>query len=169
MPAPDPWRQPEFFRGVTARRVAAYVVDVVLIMVTAGILWSFLLVLGFLTLGLAWGLLALPGVLVPLLYHTLLVAGPRSATLGMRLMGLRVVTVGPLAEEGGGRPALFQAIILTVTFYVSVAATGALILVVALFNPRRRALHDWVAGTMVVNDLPWEPAGPVMLEGHRER
>jgi uncharacterized RDD family membrane protein YckC len=33
------------------------------------------------------------------------------------------------------------------------AVTGTLVLLVAVFNPRRRTVHDWVAATVMVNDV----------------
>ena len=51
-----------------------------------------------------------------------------------------------------------QAALVTIVFYVSVALTGWLVLVVALFNNQRRTLHDYLCGTIVINDLRWTPA-----------
>lgn len=159
----DPWTHPEYFTGITAKRIVAYAIDVVLIGMTVACIWTFLVVLGIFTLGLAWGVLWLPSLLVPLAYHSLQIAGPRAATLGMRAMGIRVSSLLPPEESGmphvgeaqlnHGRPTLFQAIIQTVAFYATVAVTGALILLVALFNSRRRTVHDWLAAAVVVNDL----------------
>jgi uncharacterized RDD family membrane protein YckC len=127
--------------------------DLVVIGLLIWVLWLGLLVLGVITLGLAWTLMGLPGVVVPLAYHSLLISGPRAATLGMSLPAPESPFAGPpWAEVEGGRPTLFQAIIQTVMFYLSVVTTGSLVLVVALFNPRRRTVHDWLAGTVVVND-----------------
>jgi uncharacterized RDD family membrane protein YckC len=149
----DPWRYPEYYTGITAKRIVAYLMDLVIVFLLFGLCWWLVALLGLLTFGLAWTLFALPGVLVPLLYHSLLVAGPRAATLGMRMMGIKVASMTSDAQVEGGRPALIQAIILTVVFYGSVTVTCSLILLVALFNPRRRTLHDWLAGTVVINDV----------------
>lgn len=150
----DAWAHPEYFQGVTLRRIVAYVIDVMVVALLAILLWfitSFLVVLSF---GLLFPLKALALALLPLAYHILLIASPGAATFGMRAMGLRVMSIAPGAELDGGRPTLFQAMIQIVAFYGSVAFTGSLILLVALFNPRRRTLHDWLAGTVVVNVLP---------------
>jgi len=149
----DPWGHPEYYAGITAKRVIAYLVDAMLILALVLAAWAFLAVAGIFTLGLTWMMMGLPGALAPLLYHTLLIGGARSATLGMRLMGIRVMSVAPYAQVEDGRPTMIQAIIQTVAFYGSVAVTGSLILLVALFNSRRRTLHDWLAGTVVVNDV----------------
>lgn len=142
---------PEYFDGVALKRIVAYALDVVVVAVLAVTVWFAGLLLGLLSLGLLLPLQAVAVALVPFLYHTLLIAGRRSATLGMRAMNLRVMSVVPMDAAWGGRPTLFQAMIQTVAFYGSVMATGFLVLAVAVFNPRRRTLHDWLAGTVVVN------------------
>jgi uncharacterized RDD family membrane protein YckC len=148
----DPWKHPIYYRGVTIRRVFAYLLDIVIVAMAAGLVWIVAGIFTVLTFGLFWPLHALLVALVPLLYHSLLISGPRSATLGMRAAGIRVMSIAPGAEAEGGRPTLFQAMIQTVAFYGSMAVTGTLILLVVLFNPRRRTLHDFLAGTVVVND-----------------
>lgn len=153
-PAPewaDSWAHPEYYRGVTLRRVLAYLLDGVLVAVLAVMVWIATGMLTLLSFGLLFPLQALAVALVPLAYHALLIAAPGSATLGMRFFNLKVLSLAQDADAGGGRPSLFQAIIQVVAFYGSVAATGSLILIIALFNPRRRTLHDWLAGTVVVN------------------
>lgn len=82
--------------------------------------------------------------LVPLVYHTAFIANPGSATLGMRLMGIRVVRAAD-----GGQPDWPQAIILTLLFYASIAASG-LILLWCLFDEKGRCLHDILSGTRIV-------------------
>jgi uncharacterized RDD family membrane protein YckC len=44
-------------------------------------------------------------------------------------------------------------------FYATIAVTGLLILMVALLNTRRRTVHDFFAGTVVVR----RPVGPEIL------
>ena len=158
----DPWSHPEYFTGITGKRVVAYLVDLIVVGSLVAAAWTGLAVLGFFTFGLAWHLLWLPGTLGPLAYHSLLIAGPRSATFGMRAMGVRVLSLAPAPEHRGpqlqgGRPTLFQAIILTVAFFATVLATGSLILLVALFNARRRTVHDWLARVVVVNEIGGMP------------
>lgn len=149
----DAWAHPEYFQGVTLRRIMAYAVDVMVVAVLAVPVWFASMVVTALSFGLLAPLPALALALLPLAYHVSLLAGPRSATFGMRVMGLRVMSLSRDSLAWGGRPTLFQAMIQIVAFYGSVALTGSLILLVALFNPRRRTLHDWLAGTVVVNDL----------------
>ena len=149
----DPWGHPEYYVGITAKRMIAYLLDALVIMVVVLIAWAILAVAGVFTLGLAWAMLGVPSLFTPLLYHTLLIGGSRSATLGMRLIGIRVMSLDSPPGAEPGRPSMTQAAIQTVAFYGSLAVTGSLTMLVALFNARRRTLHDWLAGTVVVNDL----------------
>lgn len=142
----NPMRQPELFSGITLKRIFAYLVDLVVISILVVMAWVATGLLGVLSFGLLLPLQAVVIVLLPLAYHTLLIAGQASATLGMRLMGIQVVTAAD-----GLPPSPLQALILTVTFFGSVALTGFLVLIIALFNPQRRTLHDFLAGTVVIN------------------
>ncbi|BAE51384.1 RDD family protein [Paramagnetospirillum magneticum] len=148
----DPWGQPRYYMGITARRIYAYCIDLIVVGLLVGIVFMASIILGALTLGLLWPALMVVMALTPIAYHTLTIASRRSATLGMRAANIRVMSVGPNAFNDNGRPSLLQAAIQTVCFYGSVALTCWLILAVALFNTRRRTVHDMLAGTVVVND-----------------
>lgn len=148
----DPWNHPRYYMGITVRRIYGYLLDIVVVWLLLGMVYIASVILGALTLGLLWPLLMVMVALVPIAYHTLTISGPRAATLGMRIAGIRVMSIAPGAERNDGRPSLLQALIQTICFYGSIAVTGALILLLALFNPRRRTLHDFLAGTVVVND-----------------
>jgi len=139
--ASDAMGRPELFEGVVPRRALAYLIDVTLLVGVTVFLW----LLVFATLGLLWGVAAVLTPVIPLAYHTLLIGGRDSATLGMRMMGIEI------RRLDGGRPDLAQAFLLTALFYASIAVTSMLILVVALFNERGRCLHDWLSGTVTVN------------------
>lgn len=81
------------------------------------------------------------GLAVPLAYFTALEAA--GATLGKRLAGLRVT-----GADGRG-PGLFRALLRNLAKPLSFAlCCGGLLL--AAWSARRRALHDWIAGTWVV-------------------
>lgn len=156
----DAWAHPEYFAGITLKRMLAYLLDIMVVAALAVPVWFIGMFLTALSFGLMAPVQALAMALLPLAYHILLLAGPRSATLGMRVMGVRMMSLAPGAATWGGRPPLLQAMIQIIAFYGSMALTGGLVLLVALFNPRRRTLHDWLAGTVVVNDLsPEAPQG----------
>lgn len=142
--APDPLAHPAVYRGVVMRRVLAYMVDVVIIAFLMAAATLLVVVAGFVTFGVLAPLLWALWALIPLCYHISLLGGPRNATLGMRLFGLELISLT------APRPDYLQATVHTVLFYLSLS-TAWLILIVALFNPMRRTLHDFVAGTVVVN------------------
>lgn len=149
----DAWAHPEYFDGVTLKRIIAYAADVMVVGLLAIGVWIIGSLLTVLSFGLLLPLKVLALAVLPLAYHIVLLASPGSATLGMRLTGLRVMSLSADSMAWAGRPTLVQAMIQIVAFYGSMTLTGSLILVVALFNPRRRTLHDWLAGTVVVNNL----------------
>ena len=145
---PDPLRVPEAYAGTTLRRIMAYGIDLMIIAALLLGLWWLAALLTLATLGLAWPLhfLVAPP-LVTLAYHSLQTSGPAAATLGMRLFGLKAHSVL------GGRPGLGQAVIHTICFYATMGLTGGLALAVALFNPRRRTIHDVLAGIVILRNV----------------
>src|SRR5919112_1576734 len=129
---PDPTTHAELFGGVLWRRAVAYLIDICVIgaiMIAAWIVFALLTVLSFGLLG--PGLWFLFG-LIPLTYHTLLVGGRHGATIGMRLVDLE------LRSWDGERPVLLQALAHAALFYLTVSATGCLILLFAFVNKRSR-------------------------------
>ncbi len=138
-PAPDA----VLTEGVLTRRVFAWFIDLMLIAVLVCVAWIVVAVLGVLTLGLGFALMAaLPA--IGIAYHVLSVAGPRSATPGQLLLDIVVRNDADL-----GRPDLLQAIIFTGGLWLTLGS-AFLLLVVAPFMPRKRALHDIVSGLVVV-------------------
>jgi uncharacterized RDD family membrane protein YckC len=131
--------------GVLARRIFAWLIDVLLIGIVCVALWFALMLFGVLTLGLGLPLL---GILpfVPFCYHLLFLAGPPSATPGQQALGLIV-----RRNDDFGRPTPMQAVVSTLLFYATLATSG-LLLLVALFTVRRRTLHDLISGLVVVRE-----------------
>src|ERR1700734_3831448 len=144
----DPDLEPELFRGVLTRRVFAFLIDLVVLSVPVILGYIFIAVFGLITLGLGWVLfwLAWPAsVLWAILYYGASLGGPHSATLGMRAMDLELVT-------WYGAPGYFVlGAMHAVLFWVSISVLSPLVLLVGLFNGRRRLLHDIVLGTVVIN------------------
>jgi len=124
---------PARLRGLLWRRAFAYGIDVGLIAVIS---WVITLV--------AWPLWPVVFTLIPLAYHSLQIGGPHSATFGQRLFAVEV------RRLDGGRPSLLQALVQTVLFYVTVTMLTPLVLLVTVFNQRKRALHDILAGTLTL-------------------
>jgi len=139
------WREaewlsnPALYEGVFSRRVFAYLLDALLA-------FLFCVVIGLATC-------MMPVVSVPTflfgtpVVHFILAAatigGRRAATPGMRALGLRTIA------WNGENPGPLRGIIMTAMFYLSVPATGFLILIFGFFDPRGRLLHDHLAGILV--------------------
>jgi uncharacterized RDD family membrane protein YckC len=137
---PDPAR----LKGVLWRRPLAYLVDAVIVGVLYWIAFVLLLPLWVISLGMLSPVMVLSLGVIALAYHTLLIGSSRSATLGQRLFGLEV------RRLDGGRPDFLQAFLLTALFYVTVALTSTLILLVALFTRHHRTVHDMLSGTLTL-------------------
>ncbi len=145
--APDPLDHPDYYQNVAIRRVAAYLVDLLAIGMILMALTMAFAIAGVFSFGLMYGPLMATLPAVPIAYHTLFLGAAGSATPGMRLFGLEMRT------WTGGRPSYIQAAIVTAVFYATVCLTGFVILLVALFNDRRRTLHDFLCGTVIVNAI----------------
>jgi uncharacterized RDD family membrane protein YckC len=114
----------------------------------------FIAVFGVVTLGLGWALFWLvspASVIWAVIYYGASLGGPHSATLGMRVMDLELRT-------WYGAPAYFVlGAMHAVLFWISVSVLSPLVLLVGLFNGRRRLLHDIVLGTVVINSSVHNP------------
>ena len=150
----DPLSQPELFRGVLTRRVFAFLIDLVVLSVPVIVGYLFIAVFGLITLGLGWALfwLAWPASIIwAILYYGASIGGPYSATLGMRVMDLELRT-------WYGAPGYFVlGAMHAVLFWISISFLSPLVLLVGLFNARRRLLHDIVLGTVVINSSVRNP------------
>ena len=150
----DPLLQPELFRGVLTRRIFAFLIDLVVLSVPVILAYLFIAVFGLITLGLGWALfwLAWPATVIwALIYYGASLGGPRSATMGMRVMDLELRT-------WYGAPGYFVlGAMHAVLFWISVSVLTPLVLLVGLFNGRRRLLHDIILGTVVINSSVRNP------------
>jgi uncharacterized RDD family membrane protein YckC len=145
----DPATQPELFEGVLARRVVAFLIDLIVISVPLIFLAIFIFMFGLVTLGLGWFLFALMGplaVIWALLYYGLTFGSLASATIGMRMVDLEMRT-------WYGGPAYFVlGAVHAVAYWLTVSFLTPFILLVCLFNSRKRLLHDMLVGTIVINN-----------------
>jgi uncharacterized RDD family membrane protein YckC len=152
----DPDFEPELFRGVLTRRVFAFLIDLVVLSVPVILGYIFIAVFGLITLGLGWVLfwLAWPASVVwAIVYYGASLGGPHSATVGMRVMDLELRT-------WYGAPGYFVlGAMHAVLFWASISFLSPLVLLVGLFNGRRRLLHDIVLGTVVINNAIRSPVG----------
>jgi uncharacterized RDD family membrane protein YckC len=145
----DPVTNPEWFEGVLARRVVAFVIDLIIIGVPVLCAGFLILLFGLITFGLGWALFFLlaPGAtLWAIAYYALTFGSPASATIGMRMLDLEMRT-----WYGAPAYALLGAVH-AIVFWISISALTPLVLLVGLFNMRRRLLHDILVGTVVINN-----------------
>ena len=144
----DPDGNPELFEGVLARRVVAFMIDVIVITVPLFIAAVFIFVFGLITFGLGWALywLMYPASIVwALFYYGMTLGSPASATLGMRAMGIEMRT-------WYGAPAYFVlGAVHAIVYWISVSVLTPFILLVGFFNARKRLLHDFFVGTVIIN------------------
>ncbi len=142
--AHDTLLRPALYDGVRTRRMFAFLIDASVILALMVLASVVIAVLGIFTLGLGWLLFPLVWPLVAILYTMFTLGGPASATPGMRFVGLEMRTW--TGERMYSLLALFHAIL----FWLSVTILTPFVLLVALVTPRKRLLHDIVAGTVVV-------------------
>jgi uncharacterized RDD family membrane protein YckC len=145
----DPVLNPELFEGVLARRVVAFLIDFLVIAIPVALAAMFIFAFGIVTLGFGWALYWLlppASVIWAIAYFGASLGGPRSATIGMRVMELEMRT-------WYGAPAYFVlGAVHAVAFWFSVSAFTPFVLLVAFFNQRKRLLHDIVLGTVIINN-----------------
>jgi uncharacterized RDD family membrane protein YckC len=145
----DPWMQPELFRGVLIRRFFAFLLDLLVLSIPVILGVIFIAMFGVITLGIGWALfwLVSPASLIwAIFYYGVSLGGRHSATIGMRAMGLEMQT-------WSGEPSYFVlGAMHAILFWISVSMFTPLILLVSLFNNRRRMLHDMLLGTVVINN-----------------
>lgn len=144
----DPVTNPELFEGVLARRVVAFIIDVVIIAIPIGLAALFILIFGFITFGLGWLLFWLwwpAAVFWAVFYYGITLGSPYSATVGMRVMDIQMRT-------WYGAPCYFLlGAVHAIVFWLTISLLTPFILLVGFFNERRRLLHDILVGTVVIN------------------
>lgn len=131
------------YDGVRKRRILAFLIDYTIV---ALLLIPFAIVvflLGILTLGLGWMLFAIlcPAVALAYVWNTM--GGPTQATVGMRMMNIK------LERLDGGRIDGLLAIVHSVLFWAGNTLLTPLILLATLFLDRKRTVHDLLLGTVV--------------------
>jgi uncharacterized RDD family membrane protein YckC len=145
----DPAANPELFEGVVARRILAFLIDFLILSVPVVFVSMFIFVVGIVTFGLGFFLYALlwPGMVIwAIVYYGMTLGSAASATIGMRIMDIEMRT-------WYGSPAYFVlGAIHAVVFWITVSAITPLVLIVCLFNERRRCLHDFLVGTVIINN-----------------
>jgi uncharacterized RDD family membrane protein YckC len=149
----DPVTSPELFEGVLARRLIAFIIDVVIIAIPVVVALIFMAAATIVTFGVAavlfaflWPLFGPLIVIWALCYYGYTFGSPASATIGMRVMDLEMRT-------WYGAPSYFVlGAVHAIVFWLSVSFLTPLILLVGFFNDRKRLLHDMAIGTVVINN-----------------
>lgn len=141
----DPVRHREYFEGVLGRRVIAFMIDIMIIFILTSAVYLLLFFAGLFTLGLTWLLFGVAFPTVALAYNAYTLSRPQSATIGMRSTDLQMRT-----WYGAPIYALLAAFH-AVLFYFSITLLTPFVLAIAPFNGRKRCLHDFLAGTVVIN------------------
>lgn len=130
-------------RDVWPRRIVAFCIDVVLILLIDLAAVFSITIIGVVTLGFGFLLLhILP--IMPLIYYTVWIAGS-GASPGQAALGLAVRQDADLS-----RPSLAQALVWTLLLGLTFAF-GLLPLLVVLVTKRRRTGHDILSGLVVVH------------------
>lgn len=136
---PDPHGQPEFYADVPIKRLFAWLIDAVLILVASVLVLPFTAFLGLFFFPLLW-------LAVGLAYRTAFVAR-WSATPGMRVMSIE------LRDRMGRRLdaplALLHA--LGYSFALATVVLQGVSVGLMLATPRGQGLHDLVLGTAMIN------------------
>ena len=141
MPArlPDPDYDAVFYDGIPAKRLFAWLIDVVLIT-------AMTLILGLLSFTLLLWIWPIVYFAVSFLYRSLTIAAG-SATLGMRMMNIQLR--GPTGAKLSPQEAAFH------TGAYLIASGFVIIQLISVFlmatGPRHQGLHDLLLGTAAIN------------------
>jgi uncharacterized RDD family membrane protein YckC len=131
------------YEGVRTRRVMAFVIDYVIIAILLIPFAIIVFLLGIITLGLGWMLFSVLGPAVALAYVWNTLGGPQQATVGMRMMSIRLERLDGQPTDG------MLAIVHSVLFWAGNVVLTPFILLATLFLERKRTLHDLLLGTVV--------------------
>ena len=144
----DPIAHPELFEGVLTRRVLAFVIDFLIITIPIILVCIFIFLFGIFTLGFGWLLFWLvspASAIWAIVYYGVTMGSPASATYGMRAFDLEIRT------WYGGPCYFLLGAVHAILFWVSISALTPFVVIVGFFNERRRLLHDFLLGTVVIN------------------
>lgn len=136
---PDPERQPEFYSGVPTKRLLAWFVDMVLILLASAVIATLPLFIG-------WFFFPAIVLGVSLVYRILTIA-QQSATPGMRLFNIELRTFEGALLDGGSATLHTIGYLIASAFFLP-----QLISVVMMLTGRYgQGLHDHLTGIVAVN------------------
>ena len=131
------------YEGVLSRRMMAFVIDYVLVALMTVPFAILVFVFGVFTLGLGWALFSVLFPAVALIYIWNTLGGASQATVGMRMMDIRLERLDGQPIDG------LVAVVHTVLFWAGNVLLTPLILLATLFLERKRTVHDLLLGTVV--------------------
>ncbi|KAA3512295.1 MULTISPECIES: RDD family protein [Agrobacterium] len=137
----EDWRA---YSGVLSRRVFAFIIDymiVLLLCIPAAVIIFFL---GVLTLGLGFVLFPAMFFIVAILYFGMTLGSSAQATPGMRAAGIA------MARTNGQRIDFLLSTVHIALFWIINSILTPFILLAGLFTERSRLLHDFLLGTVIV-------------------
>lgn len=134
------WR---YFDGVRTKRILAFLIDYLMVGILVAVSAVIIFFVGFITLGAGWLLYAILVPLVALTYVSWTMSGPKQATWGMQMMGIK------LARYDGQSIDWMTALVHAVLFWATTVIFAPLLLA-PLFLEHKRTLHDLAMGTVVV-------------------
>jgi uncharacterized RDD family membrane protein YckC len=137
----DDWR---LYQGVRTSRIFAFLIDYVIVFFLCIPVAILIAIIGVATLGLGCILYVIMFPVVALAYIATTLGGPRQATKGMQMMGLK------LERLDGQKVDSLLAVVHTVLFWGLNVVLTPLILLATLFLDRKRTVHDLLLGTVVV-------------------
>lgn len=141
----DDWRR---LAGVRTRRILAFCLDCIFILLLSVPFAVLIFFLGIITLGLGFALYGVLLPLVALLYVAFTLGGPSQATPGMRAAGIGI-------ERLDGRPVdPLLAAVHAALFWAGNALVTPLILLATFFLGRKRLAHDVLTGVIIVRRNP---------------
>ena len=131
------------YDGVRTRRVFAFLLDYLIVGLLCIPFAILIALLGLLTFGLGWALFGILAPAVALVYVWNTLGGRNQATVGMRMMNIRLDRLDGRPVDG------LLAVVHSVLFWAGNVVLTPLILLVSLFADRKRTLHDLLLGTVV--------------------
>lgn len=131
------------YEGVRTRRIVAVVIDYLIVALLTVPVAILVFLFGLLTLGLGWMLFSILVPAVAILYVWNTLGGAGQATVGMKMMGIRLDRLDGRPIDG------MLAVVHSVLFWAGNVILTPLVLLVSLFADRKRTLHDLLLGTVV--------------------
>lgn len=133
---------PDMFQGVIARRLCAFVLDLIFMSLIGWVVATNIFIFGLFTFGLGFFMFHIMP-FFPIIYYTLLVA--TGGTPGQRIFGLAVRQDTDLSA-----PSPAQALVWTILLWLSFFILAGLPFAMALVGERHRAGHDVFSGLVII-------------------